>query len=187
MALEPTVELDVMHGLAAELKKLGGETPPTQRVLHWAVSAFLPDFRLVPAASALPENTTIRPGAAKMTAMHPLATGGTNKTWDSLPELFSVVSPTSDAERALIVAYWMQKEKGEADFDSFTINKELKHLGYAASNITSALTQLIVRKPQLAIQTHKSGSSQQARKRYRLTNEGLRSVERMLDEGSANG
>ena len=81
----------------------------------------------------------------------------------------------------------MQKEKGEADFDSFTINKELKHLGYAASNITSALTQLIVRKPQLAIQTHKSGSSQQARKRYRLTNEGLRSVERMLDEGSANG
>jgi len=42
------------------------------------------------------------------------------------------------------------------------------------------LTQLIVRKPALVIQTHKSGSTKQARKRYRLTNEGLRAVERML-------
>jgi len=60
----------------------------------------------------------------------------------------------------------------------------LRHLGYAAGNITSALAQLIGGKPQLAIQTHKSGSSKQARKRYRLTNEGLRAVERLLEGGT---
>ncbi|MGC2461193.1 MAG: hypothetical protein WA446_09525, partial [Steroidobacteraceae bacterium] len=82
-------------------------------------------------------------------------------------------------------AYFLQKVKGK-ELDSFSINKELRHLGYGASNITSALNSLMARRPQLAIQTHKSGSTQQARKRFRLTNEGLRAVERML-EGGANG
>jgi hypothetical protein len=43
-----------------------------------------------------------------------------------------------------------------------------------------ALNSLIAKKPQLVIQTRKSGSSQQARKKYKLTNEGLNKVERML-------
>jgi len=69
----------------------------------------------------------------------------------------------SDAERALVVAYWMQKVQGESDFDGFTINKELRHLGYAASNITSALTQLIVRKPQLpSKRTNRAAASRRA-------------------------
>jgi len=45
------------------------------------------------------------------------------KGWDTLPELFSAVTPSSDAERALVVAYWMQQVQGEPDFDGFSVNK----------------------------------------------------------------
>jgi hypothetical protein len=178
MAIDPIVELEVMQGVAAELKKLEGEVPPTRRVLEWAVSRFLPELRIVTYTPASAEDVAVTPG--KGISMP----SGEAKQWDSLPELFSAVTPSSDPERALVVAYWMQKVQGDQDFDGFSVNKELRHLGYAASNITSALTQLIVRKPALVLQTHKSGSSKQARKRYRLTNEGLRSVERMLQGGS---
>jgi DNA-binding PadR family transcriptional regulator len=51
------------------------------------------------------------------------------------------------------------------------------------SNITTALSSLIERKPQLVIQTRKSGNSKQARKRYRLTDAGIRAVERMISGG----
>lgn len=185
MAVDPTVELGVMQGVADSLKKLEGDQPATRRVLDWARSAFLAsDQRNIEA--------TPPPLALQMAGHAPTVTQGSAQppqapaTYDSLPELYSMASPNSDADRALVVAYYLQKVKGATDLDSFSINKELRHLGYAASNITSALNSLIARKPQYAIQTHKSGSSKQARKRYRLTNEGLRAVERML-EGGASG
>jgi DNA-binding PadR family transcriptional regulator len=40
----------------------------------------------------------------------------------------------------------------------------------------------MARKPALVIQTRKGGSSKQARKRYRLTGEGIRAVEKMIAE-----
>jgi len=100
-----------------------------------------------------------------------------------LPDLYGTISPSSEADRALVVGYWLQVLQGEQDLDSFQINKELKNLGHGVGNITNALTSLIQRKPQLVIQTRKSGSSQQARKRYRLTDAGLKAVERMLNGG----
>ena len=85
-----------------------------------------------------------------------------------------------DSERALVAAYWFQYLGGVSDFDSATLNKELKHLGHQSSNITTALTSLMSKKPQLVIQTRKSGASKQARKKYKLTNEGIKQVQRML-------
>lgn len=85
--------------------------------------------------------------------------------------------------KPLVVGYWFQVLQGEQDLDGFQINKELKHLGHGVSNITTALSSLIDRKPQLVIQTRKSGNSKQARKRYRLTDAGIKAVERMLAGG----
>lgn len=101
----------------------------------------------------------------------------------SLPDLYAAVSPASDASRALVVGYWFQVTQGEQDLDGFQINKELKHLGHGVTNITTALSSLIQRKPQLVIQTRKSGNSKQARKRYRLTDAGVKAVERMIAGG----
>lgn len=79
-----------------------------------------------------------------------------------------------------MVSYWFQFIKGDADIDSQSVNTELKHLGHGVGNITQAFAGLIARKPQLVIQTKKEGKTQQARKKYRVTQEGKKAVDAML-------
>jgi len=176
--MDPSLELEVMGDVAAGLKKLSGDTEAARRVLQWAVSAFLPDG--MPAIS-MPSPSLQAPAAVVS------GTGSgepaPSRSFSSLPDLYSAVSPASDASRALVVGYWFQVMQGEQDLDGFQINKELKHLGHGVTNITTALSSLIERKPQLVIQTRKSGNSKQARKRYRLTDAGIKAVERMIAGG----
>jgi Transcriptional regulator PadR-like family len=82
--------------------------------------------------------------------------------------------------RALVVGYWYQFVQGEAEFTGQTINSALKHLGYRAANITTAFDRLQAQRPALVVQVRKSGTSKQARKKYKLTNEGKRAVEQMI-------
>jgi hypothetical protein len=173
--MNPTVELEVMADIAGGLKKLTGDVDATRRVLQWAASAFLPDgVPMTTGSVSAPTGTGGSPSATEPAS---------SPTFPSLPDLYSAVSPASDSSRALVVGYWFQVMQGEQDLDGFQINKELKHLGHGVSNITTALTSLIERKPQLVIQTRKSGNSKQARKRYRLTDAGIKAVERMLTGG----
>jgi hypothetical protein len=69
---------------------------------------------------------------------------------------------------------------GESDFDAFNANRELRHVGYEASNITRDFDNLMSRTPSLLLQTKKMGNTKQARKQYRLTHAGVKAVEEML-------
>lgn len=93
--------------------------------------------------------------------------------------MFFAANPTGRGEQALVAAYWLQKVEDMADLTGYEVNKLLKELGYPVSNITDAFDQLMSQKPKLAMQTKKTGTSRQARKRYRLTREGERRVESM--------
>jgi hypothetical protein len=99
-----------------------------------------------------------------------------------LPEYFNAAQPRTSAEKALVVAAWLQAIQGSSDFDSANVNRELKNLGYPSSNITRDFDDLIGRKPKMVVQTRKSGNSRQARKLYRVTHEGLSEVSRMRGE-----
>lgn len=176
--MDPTLELEVMGDVAGGLKKLSGDVEAIRRVLQWASSAFLPDGLPQPVTGFM--RTQEAPDTASVSGS---VDSGASRSFPSLPDLYSAVSPASDASRALVVGYWFQVKQGEQDLDGFQINKELKHLGHGVTNITTALSSLIERKPQLVIQTRKSGNSKQARKRYRLTDAGIKAVERMLAGG----
>jgi hypothetical protein len=101
--------------------------------------------------------------------------------------LFEAAQPSTQGEKALAGAYWLQVVQGRADFDSQTLNTDLKQLGHGVANVTSALDQLIRRRPQMVLQVRKSGTSKQARKKYRLTNEGIKRVKTMLLAGESDG
>ena len=88
--------------------------------------------------------------------------------------------PRSGPERALVAAYWFQEIVGNPDWDSQTINTELRNLGHPSSNITADLKSLSQRTPRLVLQVSKSGTSAPARKRYKLTREGVRAVQSMM-------
>jgi hypothetical protein len=96
-----------------------------------------------------------------------------------LPEYFHAAQASTDAEKALVVGAWFQQVQGLTDFDSASVNRELKNLGHPSTNITRDFDNLMARKPRLVVQTRKSGSSKQARKLYRVTHEGLAEVARM--------
>ena len=97
---------------------------------------------------------------------------------------FDAANPQTAADKALVAGYWFQAFKSEEDIDSFVLNKELKHLGHPSTNITRDLDSLMNRSPRLVMQVRKSGTSKQARKRYKLTTEGIKAVERMLGGAS---
>lgn len=164
-------EIDAMTEVARALQPLEAES--RRRVLQWAADSF---GATVAAVSSAQRVAGYRDHESE-------ALGDQAEKFTDLAALYAATAPKSDPEKALVVGYWFQKIGNDADFDSGSVNRELNHLGYRIGNITSALGSLIARKPQLVIQTRKSGSTQQARKRYRLTNEGIKQVERMVRGG----
>ena len=100
--------------------------------------------------------------------------------YSSLAELSDAAQPKTQSEKALVCAYWIQVCQGSDNFDSFSVNKELKNLGEGISNITSALDILREQKPALALQLKKSGKSRQARKTFKITVAGIKAVKDMI-------
>ena len=98
----------------------------------------------------------------------------------SSAELLAASHARTDAQRALVIAYWFQVGESRPDLDAMTLNRELKNLGHGVSNITGVLTRMMESRPQLVLQLKKSGSSRQARKKYKLTAAGRQRVESLL-------
>lgn len=104
------------------------------------------------------------------------------RDYASLAELFDATQPKSNADKALVAGYWLQVCQGAETFDGQSANKELKHLGHGLTNITNAVDSLKGQKPALALQLKKSGTTQQARKVYKITAAGVKAVEDMISE-----
>lgn len=99
---------------------------------------------------------------------------------NSLAEFYDMASPSSDAEKVLVVGYWLQFKEGYQELESHKINKELKHLGHGVGNVTRALDWNKAQKPAFIVQKRKEGTTKQARKKFVVTNEGKKFVEKML-------
>ena len=100
----------------------------------------------------------------------------------TLADLYHRAAPTTVSDSALVAAYWVQEQSDQNNFVSQDVNKELKHLGKGAKNITSALKHMMDLDPALVMQVRKSGKSQQARKIYKITDAGMRRVREMISE-----
>lgn len=170
---DPLLEIEAMRSLAEALTPL--DEASCGRVLRWAADRFGVEVKATslgdPNRRQGGEPDTIEDGADDKD--EPLE-------FTEISDLYAAAGPNNDPEKALVVGYWFQSVQGQSDFDAGRLNKELKHLGHGVGNITTAMTSLIGRKPALAMQTRKSGSSQQARKKYKLTHEGLRKVQEMI-------
>jgi hypothetical protein len=99
----------------------------------------------------------------------------------SFAELYDAAQPKTDSDKALVAGYWLQVCQGAESFDGFSANKDLKHLGHSVGNITVAVDRLKSQKPALALQLKKSGKTKQARKTYKITTAGVKSVEAMIN------
>lgn len=100
--------------------------------------------------------------------------------YERISDLMDAASPNTVVDHVLVASYWFQVLKGQESFTGQEVNSELKDLGHGSKNITDTYNSLITRKPPAARQIQKSGTTRQARKRYRLTEVGVRAVEKML-------
>jgi hypothetical protein len=106
--------------------------------------------------------------------------GGAPPEAATIAEFYDRASPASDGEKALVIGYWFQYRDGVNDLEAHKINSALKHLGHGIGNVTRALDWLKDHKPALMIQKRKEGTSKQARKKFAVTGEGKKYVDRLL-------
>ena len=88
--------------------------------------------------------------------------------------------PFHDSQRAAYSDPW-ERARLRALMPDVT-SKQLKDLGHSVSNITRAFDSMMSQRPRLVIQVRKSGKTKQARKRYRVSREGIKRVQSMLAE-----
>lgn len=105
---------------------------------------------------------------------------GGKRDYEHFAELYDGVDASTDAERVLVAAYWTQILQGKSPFGSQELNKVLKDLGHGVGTINKAMSTNIKKRPALILQVSRSGSSQQARKKYKLTDAGKKWVEGRL-------
>lgn len=159
----------------AELEKaLGGlEDEVRGRVLRWALER----FGLGGMAQAGRQDRQL---GKKDSAEGGKGAAATPDGAATLSEFYAAASPTTDADRVLVVGYWFQFREEATDLEAQKLNSELKHLGHKVGNVTRAFSALISQRPQLVVQVRKEGSTKQARKKYKLTTAGKLAVETML-------
>jgi len=183
---DPLIELDAMRALATALQPLGQDS--RRMVLYWASEKFLaPDARILPH----PQTPLSSPKPISSEAALPNLDAEATALWSlenysSVGELYHSCTPSSDGEKALVISAWLQKNTESDGVDSYSVNSELKNLGYGIGNITRAFDYLIQAKPALMIQVRKSGTSKQARKSFRVTDQGMRRIREMVTQNQAS-
>lgn len=166
-------ELDAMQTLLAALAELDDDA--RARVLGWVASRYEINLAAKPTRQPI---ATEEQAAAEVQAP-PALTG-----FQNIGALFAAAEPKTNGEKALVAGFWLQTRGDAAELTGQAINTELKHLGHGVPNITGALEELKAARPALAIQLRKAGTSQQARKKYKVTEAGAKHVEAMVREAA---
>jgi hypothetical protein len=181
---DPFAELNAMQAVAKAVTGLDQDA--VARVLRWASERF---NVTVAAATSKVTGGGAGGGRPMVSAGSQSESGSTNGNgnggatvgeFTELGELYAAADPQSDADKALVVGYWLQYKDGAPDFAAQAINTTLKHMGYGIANITTAFDTLKARKPAHILQLKKAGTSRQARKTYKVTLAGKQAVEAMV-------
>jgi hypothetical protein len=160
-------EIKAMGAVSAALENL--ENEGRARVLSWAMSHYG-----VASSPAKPMWAVVGKTGSEAGTVSAAIRGH-----ETFADLFNAAHPTTEKDKALVAAYWVQVCEGMGSFQSQSLNDLLKDLGHGIGNITEALNQLKDDRPALVLQLKKSGSSRQARKTYKLTLEGSKRVDAM--------
>src|SRR6267142_1101191 len=124
-----------------------------------------------------------RPGAPIQETLEQGAAGKEpdEKATAEFNSLIEKWTPSTQADWALLGAYYFQRILGHQNITGFQVNKELKQYGYAATNITDCFTANMEAEPARILQTKKMGKSKQGKKQYLVTTAGIKYVEERLN------
>ncbi len=95
------------------------------------------------------------------------------KRYRSIETLFLSSNVKTVPSKILLAAAYLQEKLNFEEISSFDINSRLKKMGYGVPNISSSLNSLLNKEPPLMVQIRKAGDSKQAKRKFRVTEEGL--------------
>ncbi|HYG75984.1 MAG TPA: hypothetical protein VEK08_13350 [Planctomycetota bacterium] len=168
---DPAAELKAMESVSQALSGL--QPNAKERVLRWAAEVH--EVKLLNVPAVKPQKSQAEPKGLERDSEEL-----EQRQFKDVAEFFHMARPSTEDERALVVAYWFQQHEGKESWGSQLVQNQLKHIGEPVSNITKSFTRLKDQRPALVIQLEKSGSSRQGRKTYKVTHSGITYVKSML-------
>lgn len=105
--------------------------------------------------------------------------------WEHFAELYDAAGPSTNPNRLLVAAYWVQFVEGRTPFYTLELNKLLKDLGHGVTDTAHVMDALTDQKPALLLQLKKSGKSRQARKSFKVTDSGRKAIDQMIATNGA--
>jgi hypothetical protein len=102
--------------------------------------------------------------------------------FDTFEDLFFSSNAKSIAAAILLAASYLQERHNSKTLNTSEINAQMKKVGQQVQNISASINNLLTKKPPLLVQTGKLGDSKQARRQYRVTEEGLRIARNYINE-----
>lgn len=103
--------------------------------------------------------------------------------FDTAEGLYTQIATKTEPEKVLVVAAYLQEKLDLKELGGRRINTELKRMNQGVKNITAAISSLTKKTPPLMSQNKKEGSSPQAKKKYHVTEEGVKKINEALQKG----
>jgi hypothetical protein len=76
--------------------------------------------------------------------------------------------------RFLLAAAFLQENKNYKELTSYEVSSALKKAGHPVNHPSATISSLISRKPHLLVQLGSFGTSKQSRRKFRVTEAGLK-------------
>ena len=152
-----------------------------RRVITWLVNKFDLSGELPAAKSGL---SSMGKNAGLMSSgMSEMELPEDLTGFDTAEGLYNQISTKTEPEKVLVVAAYLQEKLLLNELGGRRINTELKRMNQGVKNITAAISSLTKKTPPLMSQNKKEGSSPQAKKKYHVTEEGVKKVNEALQKG----
>ncbi|UCH92405.1 MAG: hypothetical protein JSV88_19200 [Candidatus Aminicenantes bacterium] len=94
--------------------------------------------------------------------------------YDNFEDLLLFSNSKTNTAKILLAAAFLQDKKNLKEFGSYDISSMFKKIGEEVKHPSAAINSLMSKKPPLLVQTGTQGTSKQSRRKFRVTEEGLK-------------
>jgi len=186
------VEINALSTVYEALK--GCDKTQIKRIIDWVTSKFELDLKTGQGeVDGSPKPTPVeafngrKPGQvmhmSEETQPHTVASGikGFMK-YHSLKEIFNASTTRSTGAKMLLAAAYLQEKENLKELSCYDISSRLKKIGEGVKHPSVTINILLSKKPTLLFQVGTQGTSIKSRKKFRVTEEGLRIASNYINE-----
>ena len=102
--------------------------------------------------------------------------------FDSLTDVFNASIARRIGQKILLAAAYLQEKENFKELSSYDISSRLRKIGIKLNNASVAINGLMSKKPPLLLQTGTQGTGLKSRRKFRVTEEGLKTARDYITE-----